>query len=419
MLTDEHVLVVNRMPVSRQGRELGAVVTLRDRTELEALLRELDSVDALTDALRAQQHEFSNRMHTVAGLIELGDHDAGRALRARRLGRQQRAWPRRSASGSSVPEIAAMLLAKTTVAAERGVAAARCPTTPGSPTPASDDDTLLTIAGNLIDNAIDAAAAGPERQPEVPCTLASTGGSLRIEVTDSGPGVPDELQQADLHRRLHDQGHRRPAPPRARPGARAPARAPRGRHDHRHCAGHDARSRVTPARRPGATALREVERMIRTLIVEDDYHVATIHAAYVRRVPGFEVAGHASTLATARAEIAAARARPRAARPLPPRRPRARPAARDARTPRPGPTSSSSPPPATWHSVRAAMQLGTVHYLVKPFRFAQLEERLIAYRRPPRAGSPGSARPSSTRSTPCTACSAAPRRCPRASRPRR
>src|SRR5207302_9305819 len=76
VLTDEHVLVVNRMPVARQGRELGAVITLRDRTEIEGLLRELDSVDALTDALRAQQHEFSNRMHTVAGLIELGDHEA-------------------------------------------------------------------------------------------------------------------------------------------------------------------------------------------------------------------------------------------------------------------------------------------------------------------------------------------------------
>ncbi len=90
VLTDEHVLVVNRMPVLRDGRQLGAVITLRDRTELEALLRELDGVDALTDALRAQQHEFSNRMHTLAGLIELGDHDAARQLRARRLQTQRR-----------------------------------------------------------------------------------------------------------------------------------------------------------------------------------------------------------------------------------------------------------------------------------------------------------------------------------------
>src|SRR5205823_251956 len=75
VMTDDHILVVHRMPVFHTGRELGAVVTLRDRTELEGLLRELDSVDALTDALRAQQHEFANRMHTIAGLIELGDHE--------------------------------------------------------------------------------------------------------------------------------------------------------------------------------------------------------------------------------------------------------------------------------------------------------------------------------------------------------
>lgn len=117
--------------------------------------------------------------------------------------------------------------------------------------------------------------------------------------------------------------------------------------------------------------------MISTLIVEDDYHVATIHAAYVRRVPGFEVAGHASTVAHALAEIR--RTRPALVlldlylpdasgldlvRRLEPPRPDflVITAARD------------------MASVRTAMQLGTVHYLVKPFRFPQLEERLLAYR---------------------------------------
>src|SRR3989440_387968 len=76
VLTDSHCLVVNRMPVTLHGHELGAVVTVRDRTELVGLLRELDSVRGLTDALRSQQHEFSNRMHTLAGLLELGEHDA-------------------------------------------------------------------------------------------------------------------------------------------------------------------------------------------------------------------------------------------------------------------------------------------------------------------------------------------------------
>lgn len=120
--------------------------------------------------------------------------------------------------------------------------------------------------------------------------------------------------------------------------------------------------------------------MISTLIVEDDYHVATIHAAYVRKVSGFAVAGHASTVATARAEIK-----------------RLSPAlvlldlylpdghgldlvreVLEHQGDRPDFLVITAA--RDMASVRAAMQLGTVHYLVKPFRFAQLEERLMTYR---------------------------------------
>jgi response regulator of citrate/malate metabolism len=120
--------------------------------------------------------------------------------------------------------------------------------------------------------------------------------------------------------------------------------------------------------------------VISTLIVEDDYHVATIHGAYLRRVEGFDVAGHASTLASGRAEIQ-----------------RLSPAlvlldiylpdgngldllreTLELAGPRPDFLVITAARDMT--SVRAAMQLGAVHYLVKPFNFAQLEERLIAYR---------------------------------------
>jgi response regulator of citrate/malate metabolism len=120
--------------------------------------------------------------------------------------------------------------------------------------------------------------------------------------------------------------------------------------------------------------------VIETLIVEDDYHVATIHGAYVRRVDGFDVAGHASTLASGRAEIQ--RLAPRLVlldiylpdgNGLDLLR-----EALEVQGPRPDFLVITAA--RDMQSVRTAMQLGAVHYLVKPFSFQQLEERLIAYR---------------------------------------
>ena len=120
--------------------------------------------------------------------------------------------------------------------------------------------------------------------------------------------------------------------------------------------------------------------MISTLIVEDDYHVATIHAAYVRKVRGFAVAGHASTAAAARSEI-------RRLTPALVLLDLYLPDGHGLDIVRETLSGKGHRPDflvitaaRDTASVRAAMQLGTVHYLVKPFSFAQLEERLTAYR---------------------------------------
>jgi two-component system CitB family sensor kinase len=197
VLTDDHILVVNRMPVIRNGRKLGAVVTLRDRTELEALLRELQGVDGLTTALRAQQHEFSNRMHTLAGLIELGDHDAA-ASYALDVSRRSGGLAESIRAQIEPPELAALLLAKTTVAAERGVTLTLSEDS-NLPTQGLDLSAMLTIVGNLVDNAIDAAAAGPAPH-QVNVHLLGGEGTI-VEVLDTGTGVPEEAAA-----RVYDDG---------------------------------------------------------------------------------------------------------------------------------------------------------------------------------------------------------------------
>jgi two-component system CitB family sensor kinase len=190
VVTDDHILTVNRMPVFREGRDLGAVITLRDRTELEGLLRELDSVDALTDALRAQQHEFANRMHTVAGLIELGDQQA--AVRyALEVSDETAGRAEAIRERVEPPEIAALLLAKTTVAAERGAELVLSDDSRLAETQV-ERNVVLSIVGNLIDNAIDAAAAGPG-PAIVTVRLTTCEEGIKIEVSDTGPGVPEDL----------------------------------------------------------------------------------------------------------------------------------------------------------------------------------------------------------------------------------
>ncbi|MDX3746482.1 sensor histidine kinase [Streptomyces sp. AK08-02] len=190
VLTDDHCLVVNRMPVTLQGRELGAVVTVRDRTELIGLLRELDSVRGLTDALRAQQHEFTNRMHTVAGLLDIGDSDAAFEYAVESAGADQALTESvRERIGNTL--LVGLIVAKTTVAAERGVRVVL-----------SDDSALgedpphlrrlLTIVGNLLDNAIDAAAGGPPPAGSraVELALLEAVDQVFVRVADSGPGIP-------------------------------------------------------------------------------------------------------------------------------------------------------------------------------------------------------------------------------------
>lgn len=190
VITDDHALVVNRMPIALAGRPHGAVVTLRDRTELAALLRELDGERWLTDSLRAQQHEFANRMHSVAGLLELGRQEE--ALRylteirgtAAELDNQLRSQVR-------APQIVGLLLGKAAEASERGIVLEISPGTWLSEQPARVQ-VLTTIVGNLVDNAID-AVTGTEPPRRVLVDIVEDPVSVIVTVTDNGPGVAADL----------------------------------------------------------------------------------------------------------------------------------------------------------------------------------------------------------------------------------
>jgi two-component system CitB family sensor kinase len=185
VLVNDHVLVVNRMPVSVRGKSIGAVVTLRDRTELESLMRELDEVQSLADALRAQEHEFAHKLHVVAGLIEVGRYDDAVSFI------KESSLVHQALVGSIVervgdPIIVGLLLGKAAVASERGVELRVGPET-RLPEDLPNARDLLTVLANLVDNALDSVAADGGGWVEVTVRADEEGTFVRVH--DSGPGV--------------------------------------------------------------------------------------------------------------------------------------------------------------------------------------------------------------------------------------
>ncbi|MFE7352119.1 ATP-binding protein [Streptomyces sp. NPDC057543] len=176
------VLLANRMPTD----DGGAVATLRDRTELEHLGRELDSTRGLIDALRAQDHEHANRLHTLLGLLELDMHEDAMEYVTEVVG-VHRATAEQVTEKVRDPLLAALLVGKATVAAERGVALHVAPGTL-LPDRLVDPRGLVTVVGNLVDNALDAAAGTDGARAEV--GLHVEGRTVVLRVRDSGPGVP-------------------------------------------------------------------------------------------------------------------------------------------------------------------------------------------------------------------------------------
>lgn len=198
-LAGDRVVVVNQAAARWGGRRLGTVVTLRDHTELRALVSELETIRGFADALSAQAHESANQMHTVVSLIELGRSDEAVAFATGRLAETQ-ALTDLVLGGIAEATVAALVLGKHSDAAERGVEL-RVEDDVELPAGGTDPRDLVTVVGNLLDNAIDAATdsaidsatdtttGGP--RPWVRFAAEADDDGLCIRVADSGPGLTD------------------------------------------------------------------------------------------------------------------------------------------------------------------------------------------------------------------------------------
>ena len=220
--TATNVLVVNQeLTVSSAGpaRILGTVTTLRDHTDLQKLSGELQTMRTLSDALRSQTHEFSNRLHTIVALIELGRTAEAIEFAANELDVGQELADSLVASVEE-PVLTALLLGKSAQARERGIdLELRIDERLGQLAVAPSD--LVTIVGNLVDNALDAVTPGleveageardgagavgapessarePGARPTVTVELLRDGDGIVLRVSDNGAGFADVARAFD------------------------------------------------------------------------------------------------------------------------------------------------------------------------------------------------------------------------------
>ncbi|WP_324189434.1 sensor histidine kinase [Nocardia otitidiscaviarum] len=189
-VTQDHVLVVNQDVVEREGRRIGTVVTLRDHTELRDVLGELDSVRGFADALRAQAHEAANRLHTVITMVELGHTRQAVDFATAELELTQSLIDRMTGAVAE-PAVVALLLGKVEQAAEFGIELTVSGDTALESTDPLTPNEMVTLLGNLIDNALDAVGRDDDAWVEV--TVRNDPEGLFVRVADSGAGMSEEV----------------------------------------------------------------------------------------------------------------------------------------------------------------------------------------------------------------------------------
>jgi two-component system CitB family sensor kinase len=188
----DRIVVVSARHVAREGRDLGTVLVVRDRTDIESLTRQLDAVQLMSTVLRAQRHEFANRLHLLNGLLHSGHVDEAAQYVEELLGS--------GPLGSAIPGIDAIrdaflqafLAAKSAAAREAGVTLTLGENTwvPGRLALPVD---VTTVLGNLLDNAIYAARTGVSEAKMVEVELLQDDSTLHITVADTGDGVPPDF----------------------------------------------------------------------------------------------------------------------------------------------------------------------------------------------------------------------------------
>ncbi|MEH7305471.1 DcuS/MalK family sensor histidine kinase [Neobacillus drentensis] len=190
-----HITVLtNRVPVIVKGKIVGAIATFREKTEIKELAEQLTGVKLYAEALRTQSHEFMNKLHVISGLIHMKDYQMVSSYITKIVNHQQ-SEVEFVVSRFKDPVLAGFILGKLSFARENG-----CELIIAGegflPEPLHQETTheVVTILGNLIDNALDAVADCPLKK--VTLRFDYYDETLVLEVHDTGPGIDEEVRNS-------------------------------------------------------------------------------------------------------------------------------------------------------------------------------------------------------------------------------
>ena len=201
------LLLCNMVPVKSQNRVIGAISTFRDKTEISQLMQRIDGMVNYVDALRAHTHEFMNKLHVILGLLNIKRYDKLEEYILQTAHNYQTDIGTIQSKVKS-PVIAGFLLGKIHRAKEAGITltlADECQI----PDTANEEQVavLVTVLGNLIENALDAMEGQPEG--EITLLLHYQNGWLSCEVSDDGPGIDPVQLEAIFTKGFSTKGENR------------------------------------------------------------------------------------------------------------------------------------------------------------------------------------------------------------------
>lgn len=201
MMIGKTTVFANKMPIYFEGLFMGTVFTFRNKTEIDLLTKELKTVREYANALRAQTHEFANKLYMILGLLQLNKKEEAIDY-IKKESSLQKKWIHLLIQQVTDPMVSGLLLGKLNQAAELNIdITIQEESRLAAKLNEQQREALLTAIGNLLDNAMDSVKNNPPSQRKIAIFLTDIGHDILFEIEDSGEGIPERYVQS-----IFDQG---------------------------------------------------------------------------------------------------------------------------------------------------------------------------------------------------------------------